>query len=129
MNIAVMKFRAAAKGSWDVQDLIAAVPVVYTQTGEFQNKMRDVVEMMILEHAYKLVPEPGFREAVENIDGLTFSLFKRLGAISRQQKVCRRCGAAYISICTIEGCRPAPFGGYGHDCDLKGPCRDCRRGN
>ncbi|KAI7394256.1 hypothetical protein KC328_g6227 [Hortaea werneckii] len=129
MDIAVMKFRSAAKGIWDVQDLIAAVPIVYTQIPECENTMRDVVEKMILEHAYKLVPEPGFKEAVEKVHGLTFGLFKRLGAVTRQQKVCRCCGAAYISICAIEGCRPAPFGGYGHDCDLKGPCRDCRRGN
>jgi hypothetical protein len=128
MDTAVMKFKSAANSKWDVQDLIAAVPIAYNQTVGHEGEVRDILEVMILEHTYKLVPETGFKEAIEHVDGLTFSLFKRLGALSRHQKVCRRCGAAFMSMCALEGCRPAPFGGYSHDCDLKGPCRDCRRG-
>lgn len=128
MDVAVMKFKSAANDRWDVHDLIAAVPVVYNQTVGHEEEIRDILEVMILEHTYRLVHETGFKEAVEHVDGLTFSLFKRLGALSRQQKVCRRCGAAFMSICALEGCRPTPFGGYNHDCDLKGPCRECRQG-
>ena len=128
MDVAVIKFKSTANGKWDAQDLIAAVPVVYSQTVGHEEEIRDILEVMILEHTYRLVHETGFKEAVEHVDGLTFSLFKRLGALSRQQKVCRRCGAAFMSICALEGCRPTPFGGYNHDCDLKGPCRECRQG-
>jgi hypothetical protein len=128
MDVAVMKFKSTANGKWDAQDLIAAVPVVYSQTVGHEEEIRDILEVMILEHTYRLVHETGFKEAVEHVDGLTFSLFKRLGALSRHQKVCRRCGAAFMSICALEGCRPTPFGGYNHDCDLKGPCRECIQG-
>ena len=128
MDVAVMKFKSTANGKWDAQDLIAAVPVVYSQTVGHEEEIRDILEVMILEHTYRLVHETGFKEAVEHVDGLTFSLFKRLGALSRHQKVCRCCGAAFMSTCALEGCRPRLFGDYSHDCDLKGPCRECRRG-
>lgn len=127
MDTAVMKFKSTANGVWDVQDLIAAVHIVYNQTVGHEEELRDILEVMILEHTYKLVPETGFREAIECVEGLTFSLFRRMGALSRHQKVCRRCGAVFMSTCALEGCRPAPFRGYSHDCDLKGPCRDCRQ--
>lgn len=128
MEVAAMKFKSTADGRWDVQDLIAAVPVVYNQTVAHEEEIRDILEVMVLEHTYQLVHETGFKEAIEHVDGLTFNLFKRLGALSRHQKVCRRCGAAFMSTCALEGCRPSPFGGHSHDCDLKGPCGDCRRG-
>jgi hypothetical protein len=128
MDVAVMKFKSAANDRWDVHDLIAAVPVVYNQTVGYEEEIRDILEVMILEHSYRLVHETGFKEALEHVDGLTFSLFKRLGALSRHQKVCRCCGAAFMSTCALEGCRPRLFGDYSHDCDLKGPCRECRRG-
>jgi len=99
MDVAVMKFKATANGRWDVQDLIAAVPVVYSQTVRHEEEIRDILEVIILEHTHTLVHETGFMEAVEHIDGLTFNLFKRLGALSRHQKVCRCCGAAFMSIC------------------------------
>jgi hypothetical protein len=48
---------------------------VYDQTSEHDNEMRDILEVIILEHAYRLVPEAGFRGAIEYVDGLAFSLF------------------------------------------------------
>lgn len=128
MDVAVMKFKSAANGRWDIHDLIAAVPVVYNQTAGHEEEIRDILEVMILEHTYTLVHVTGFKEAIEHVDGLTFNLFKRLGALSRHQKVCRCCGAAFMSTCALEGYRPRLFGDYSHDCDLKGPCRECRRG-
>jgi hypothetical protein len=128
MDTAVQKFKSTANSGWNIQDLIAAIPTVYNQTSEHDNEMRDILEVIILEHAYRLVPEAGSREAIEHVDGLAFSLFKRLGALSRHQKVCRRCGAAFVSMCALRECEAAGFHGYGHDCDLRGPCRDCKQG-
>jgi hypothetical protein len=129
MDIAVIKFKSIVRNSWDAQDLITAIPVAYNQTAECDNELRDILEVMILENAHKLVMDPGFGEAVDHIDGLAWSLFRRLGALSRHQKICRRCGSAYVSRCALDGCRPAPFGGHHshHDCDLSGPCRNCIR--
>jgi hypothetical protein len=127
METAVVKFKSTANSKWDTHDLIASVPIVYNQNAAQKNDMRDILEVMILEHAFRLVLEKGFREAIEQVDGLAIRLFERLGAMSRHQKVCRRCGAAYVSTCLLGGCKPDPFRGYSHDCDLKGPCRDCKR--
>lgn len=129
MDIAVTKFRSIAHSTWDVQDLVTAIPIVYNQTAECDNELRDITEVIVLENAHKLVIDPGFREAVEQVDGLAWCLFRRLGALSRYQKICRRCGCAYVSRCALDGCRPAPFGGYHNhrDCDLSGPCRNCIR--
>jgi hypothetical protein len=129
MDIAVMKFRSIARSSWDVHDLITALPIVYNQTAECDNELRDIIEVMVLENAHKLVIDPGFGEAVGQVNGLAWKFFRRLGALSRHQKICRRCGCAYVSRCALDGCRPAPFGGYHshHDCDLSGPCRNCIR--
>lgn len=123
MDVAVMKFRSIASSIWDAQDLVTAIPVVYTQTSECDNELRDIFEVVILENAHELISDPGFGEAVDHVDGLAWSLFRRLGALSRYQKICRRCGSA------LDGCRLAPFGGYHnhHSCDLKGPCRSCIR--
>jgi hypothetical protein len=62
MDTAVMKFKSAANRKWDVQDLIAAVPIVYNQTAGHEGEVRDILEVMILEHTYKLVPETGLRK-------------------------------------------------------------------
>jgi hypothetical protein len=128
MDTAVLKFKSTANNRWYIQDLVAAIPIVYNQTPEHGNEMRDILEVIVLENAYRLVPEAGFREAIEHVEGLAFSLFRRLGALSRHQKICRRCGAAFVSMCALRGCEPARYQGYGHDCDLSGPCRDCKQG-
>lgn len=124
METAVMKFRSMASSRWDVKDLIAAIPIVYKQISECEQEIREILEAMILENAHRLVSEPGFSEAIEHVDGLTLNLFRRLGALTRYQKICWRCDTAYVSRCALDGCRPAPFG---HDCDLSGPCRHCGR--
>jgi hypothetical protein len=128
MDTAVLKFKSTANNGWNIQDLVAAIPIVYNQTPEHDNEMRDILEVIVLEHAYRLVPEAGFQEAIEHVEGLAFSLFKRLGALSRHQKVCRRCGAAFVSMCALKGCESTRYQGYSHDCDLRGPCRDCKQG-
>jgi hypothetical protein len=127
MESAVVKFKSTANSKWDTHDLIASVPIVYNQNAAEKNDMRDILEVMILEHAFRLVLEKGFREAIEQVDGLAVRLFECLGALSRHQKVCRHCGAAFVSTCLLGGCEPDPLRGYSHDCDLEGPCRDCRR--
>ena len=129
MDIAVMKFRSIARSSWDVQDLITAIPIVCNQTAECDKELRDIIEVIVSENAHKLVIDPGFGEAVGQADGLAWKFFRRLGALSRHQKICMRCGCAYVSRCALDGCRSAPFGGYHNhcDCDLSGPCRDCTR--
>ena len=82
MEAAIVKFKSTANSKWDTQDLIASVPIVYNQTAAQENEMRDILEVMILEHAYRLVVEKGFNEAIEQVDGLAIRLFERLGALS-----------------------------------------------
>lgn len=128
MDTAVAKFSSMASSNWDTHDLITAIPVVYNRAAERENEIRDIIEVMILENAHRLVAESGFSEAVEQVDGLAFNLFRRLGALSRYQKICGRCGSAYVSRCAMDGCKATPFGSYRHDCDLKGVCCDCKQG-
>jgi hypothetical protein len=49
MDTVVMKFKSVANSKWDVQDLIAAVPIVYNQTVGHEGEVRDILEVMILE--------------------------------------------------------------------------------
>jgi hypothetical protein len=128
IDVVVIKFKSAANNRWDIYDLIVAVLVVYNQTVGYEEEIRDILKVMILEHSYRLVYETGFKEAVEHVNGLIFSLFKHLGTLLRYQKVCRYYSTAFISTCALEGCRLRLFRDYSHDYDLKGPYRKCRRG-
>lgn len=128
MDTTVIKFNLMAKSNRDAQYLIAAIPVICNRIAERENEMSEILEVMILENSHKLALEPGFSEAVDQVDGFASNLFRRLGALSRYQKFCGRYGSAYVSRCALEGCKSTPFGSYSHECDLSGIRCDCKRG-
>lgn len=128
VDLALKKFELESQGHWEVEDIVAAVPVVYARTPENETSMRTALQRVILENADRLVSSPEFGEAVEKIDGLAFELFKKLSPIAPYQVVCKMCCTAFLSKCRVNGCKATGFGGYhsAHSCDYNGPCWDCK---
>ena len=128
LDVALKKFESKSQGHWEVEDIVAALPVVYARTPENETSMRTALQRVILENADRLVSSPEFGEAVEEIDGLAFELFKKLSPIAPYQVVCKMCCTAFLSKCRVNGCKAIGFGGYhsAHSCDYNGPCWDCK---
>ena len=71
------KFRAQFDFDWSPADLIAAIDIVCNHTPDGEIELRDALKDAIVRHAATLVQQPGFEEAVGNIDGLAYDLFCR----------------------------------------------------
>lgn len=69
------KFKDHSKRRWWIEDLIAAIDVVFLRTPEHEIELRNALKDAIVLRAFYLVRYPGFREAVESIDGLAYDLF------------------------------------------------------
>jgi hypothetical protein len=125
---ALDKLRYESTDTWDSRDLVDAIDVVYNQTADNETEMRNALSTLILENTQVLLSDPGFAGAVEAVDGLAFELFRRMGVLIHGQKVCKRCGLLFVSLCASKGCGSTSLGVYnnGHICDLGGPCRDCQ---
>lgn len=66
------KFKDHWKRRWWIEDLIAAIDVVFLRTPEHEVELRNALKDAIVLRAFHLVRYPGFREAVESIDGLAY---------------------------------------------------------
>jgi hypothetical protein len=71
------KFRDQFARDWSTADLIAAIGVVCNHTPDREIELRDALKDAIVRHAAVMVEQPGFGEAVANIDGLAYDLFCR----------------------------------------------------
>jgi hypothetical protein len=69
------KFKARFDFDWSPADLIAAIDIVCNHTPDGEIELRNALKDAIVRHAATLVQQPGFEEAVGNIDGLAYDLF------------------------------------------------------
>lgn len=127
-DAAIQKFKSHINEDWDIDDLVAAIPIVFNRTAGNETELRDSLETAILANLCDLTDNADFTAAVENVDGLTFRLLRQMGHRARNQRTCKSCGHNFISKCASTGCSETS-GSFGyrahHDCDLKGPCRRC----
>jgi len=75
-ELAFKKFKCHAKQDWLAPDLIATIPIIFGQTSETQTKIRRSFKNLIVKHSRALVQAPGFEEAVNNVEGLAYDLFR-----------------------------------------------------
>lgn len=73
-DVAIQKFKAQVQSGFHVPDMIRAIPIVFEQTPENQADLREILKDTIAKHAHTLVQQPAFKEAVEDISGLTYDL-------------------------------------------------------
>jgi hypothetical protein len=71
------KFKGQLNGQWAPADLIAAIEIVFNHTPDREIELRNTLKDAIVQHAAFLVQNPGFGEAVANVDGLVYDLFCR----------------------------------------------------
>jgi hypothetical protein len=71
------KFNFQLIVDWSPADLIAAIEIVCSYTPDREIELRNILKDTIVRHATTLVQQPGFGEAVANIDGLAYDLFCR----------------------------------------------------
>ena len=76
-RIARQKLKDQTKCEWNIADLTAAMAIVFGQTPESELKLRRILKDVVVEHAFTLVQDPGFEDAVSRIDGLAYDLFRR----------------------------------------------------
>lgn len=75
-ELAFKKFKCHAKQDWSTPDLIATIPIIFGQTAETKTKIRKSLKNLIVRHSRALVQAPGFEEAVNNVEGLAYELFR-----------------------------------------------------
>lgn len=71
------KFNDQLIVDWSPADLIAAIEIVCNRTPDREIELRNTLKDAIVRHAATLVQQPGFGEAVANVDGLAYDLFCR----------------------------------------------------
>ena len=75
------KLKDELKREWRTDDMIAAMDVVFNRTPEGEIKLRTALKNAIVRCAIDVVQHPGFEEAVADIDGLAYDLFRRMSYV------------------------------------------------
>jgi hypothetical protein len=74
-SAAFAKLKRDTKLNWWAPDLVAAIPIVFGHTSENETELRNVLKHLIVRQSRNLAEVPGFKEAIENVEGLAYDLF------------------------------------------------------
>jgi hypothetical protein len=74
-STAFAKLKRDTKLNWWAPDLVAAIPIVFGHTSENETELRNVLKNLIVRQSRNLAEVPGFKEAIENVEGLAYDLF------------------------------------------------------
>ena len=121
---ALTKFKVAAR-LWSKDELIESIPIVFN-TAPDNDSLRVAINAIITANSAQLTNDSAFEDAVNDIEGLAFQLF-RLQTLHRGgQRTCLGCSVVYESKCAVQGCPREVFGGVErHICDKTGICTGC----
>lgn len=120
---ALAKFKADAC-RWSKKELIESIAIAFN-TSPDNDSLRDAIKAIITENSAQLTDDSAFEDAVNNIQGLAFELFKLQTYRNSGQRTCVSCNSVYQSRCAVEGCVKVSFGYSGHRCDKGSLCMNC----
>lgn len=103
------KFAEAVTYAWNHANFVATIKLVFTTTPESDTGLRDLTIKAILEHQGVLSKKPAIENAIKNIEGLSYGLWKGLAKHAHQGPLCWACGKSSIANCsrcraTFIGC-------------------------
>lgn len=83
--VAIKKFQDVFVGTWNREDLAAAISIAFNTTESTDLGLRNVIINVLVNSSTALATDPLIETAVNAIEGLPFQLFKQLSLKQRNQ--------------------------------------------